>query len=566
MVFSLLAGCAKTEKATNSQEQTEEPSDSVQQTQQTEVSLDYNDTGVLMLDWWASCGTDSKFESPYLDIQSLYPYMLFGTLVAMDPYDPTNPEAAKMDIAESMQMSDDGLHYTFKIRDDIVWTDGEPLTAKDIEFSYTVNLKIVSSMYAANMTSIKGAQAVIDGEADTVEGIVVEGNSITFDFDVPYVDSVPLLFAALRILPEHLLGDVNPIEFDNFQEYWTKPIGTGAWMIDKVSFPNYFTMVQNPDWYGEPVKIKNITFTSHVTGGVEASVADVIAGNLDYAYGNAVNDISVAEYVVENNPDIEIFIRPSNYQRMFEFNCTSSNDGKWNEAMAIKEVRQAIALLVDKDAIASMYGDAASSLKTACPYTSAWYNTDIPKWERDLKTAVALLDSAGIDKSKPIRISYYYDDQTTKDIMDLITQNFAEAGLTAEPFLMTGDLASIIYDVKNWDIMYSGTLNPNPINLYDIYLPAKESDKYLGDTELRQDEFVPLFDDFKSNTDTVARKEVGDEIQLWAVDNAYTIPLYSISRLALVNTAKLQLDEQVLACDDSSNVSWLFETWTLVSE
>ena len=44
-----------------------------------------NDTAVLNLDWWAGIGTDSKFESPYRDLQSLYPHMLFGTLVKMDP-------------------------------------------------------------------------------------------------------------------------------------------------------------------------------------------------------------------------------------------------------------------------------------------------------------------------------------------------------------------------------------------------------------------------------------------------------------------------------------------------
>ena len=49
-----------------------------------------NDTAVLNLDWWAGIGTDSKFEQPYRDLQSLYPYMLWGTLVKTDPYNPTD--------------------------------------------------------------------------------------------------------------------------------------------------------------------------------------------------------------------------------------------------------------------------------------------------------------------------------------------------------------------------------------------------------------------------------------------------------------------------------------------
>ena len=251
-----------------------------------------------------------------------------------------------------MTVSDDGLTYTFEIRDDIVWTDGEPLTAEDVLYSYEINLKLVHTSYGANMQTITGAKAVLDGEADTCSGLSVDGNMFIVKLDAPYVDIVSKIFALIQILPEHLLGETDPLEWEDNLDYWTKPIGTGPWMIDEVNFPNYFTMVQNPDWYGEPVNIQNITFTSHVTGGVDATLADLIAGNTDYAFGNGVNDIVQAENVVANNPDQQIFTRPSSYQRMLVFNGKGSNDGQLNEFMKVKEVRQAVNLIIDKAAAA----------------------------------------------------------------------------------------------------------------------------------------------------------------------------------------------------------------------
>jgi peptide/nickel transport system substrate-binding protein len=523
-----------------------------------------NDTAILNLDWWAGIGTDSKFEQPWRDLQSLYPHMLWGTLFKMDPYDVTNVNSAIMDLAESMTISDDGLLYTFVIRDDVKWTDGTPFTGADVEFSLTVNLKLVHSMYAANMGSITGASAVIAGDADAVSGIAVDGNTLTVALDTPFPDITTKIFATMQILPKHLLGDVDPLEFEDYLDYWTKPIGTGPWMIDEVSFPNYFTMVQNPDWYGEPVNIQNVYFTSHVTGGVEATLADLIAGNIDYAYGNGVNDIVQAENVVANNPEIQIFTRPSSYQRMFVFNGKGANDGQLNEFMGNKLVRQAIALLTDKAAAAAMYGNTATPLKTAVLPTSSWYNTDIPEWERDVEAAKALLDEAGYDYSKAIRMVYYYNEQTTKDIMDIFVQNFAEVGITVAPFLATGDLGAILYDVRNWDIMYCGYSTANPVYIYDMYQTVKGYDKYMGDSEFRDEDFQPLFDTFIAEGDPIARKAIGDELQVWAIENAYSVPIYGLSRLTLVNTQKLEFDLQWFTTDENEGASWQWSTWNLI--
>ena len=393
---------------------------------------------------------------------------------------------------------------------------------------------------------------------------MVNGNTVTFNFDVPFADAMSKLFASVMILPQHLLSNVDPLEYEDYLEYWAHPIGTGPWMIDEVSFPNYFTMVKNPDYYGEPVNIENIIFTSHVTGGVDAAIADLVAGNIDYAYGNGVNDIVQMRNVVENNPDQQIFIRPSCYQRMFVFNGKGANDGQRNEAVDDKRFRKAVGMLVDKAAIASMYGEVATPLSTSVLPNSPWYNKDIPTWQRDVEGAKALLDEMGYDYSKAIRLVYYYNEQTTKDIMDIIVQNFADVGITCAPFLATGDTGAIMYDVRNWDIMYCGYITANPIYIYDMYLTTSGDNKYMGDDDIRAAEFEPLFASYQQESDPARRKEIGDELQAWAVDNAYSVPIYGLSRLTIVNTKKLEFDTQIFQTDEGDGADWLWSTWNLI--
>jgi peptide/nickel transport system substrate-binding protein len=307
-------------------------------------------------------------------------------------------------------------------------------------------------------------------------------------------------------------------------------------------------------------------FTSHTTGGVEAQVADIIAGKMDYAFGNAVNDISTANNIVKNNSDIEMVIVPSSYQRQFAFNLVGSSDDKYNEDMQKAEVRQAFNLIIDKEAIAGIYSGQATALTTWVNPQSQAYNSDIPLFKRDVETAKQMLTDAGFNFDRPIRILYYYNDQTTKDIMDIIVQNFAEAGVKVEPFLATGDLASIIYQVKNWDMMYFGNGLVDPIITYRTLVPGSVVDNYLGNNDARQELFGTLLSEYKASTDKQSMKEIGDKMQLEAYKAAYVVPVYGLNKIVLYNSKKVELDKSIFDFDQVLARNFKFDTWKLLQE
>lgn len=558
MIVTVLAGCAG---SSGKPAASDSSSATTSAAASSESAVDFSETGTLNLDWFAGIGTDSVFECPWADWQSLYPNMVFSSLVKLD----TDGKTILPDLAKNWEISPDGKTYSFTLDENARWHDGTPFTAEDVLFSFNTVLQVPESMYKPFLTAIAGAQDVIDGKAKTITGLTTKGNEVTFAFNSPDNSVIINIFAAMRILPKHLLKDTDPTLLTKYETFWKKPIGTGAYKIDEVSFPNYFTVIRNDEYHGKKANIKRVLFTSHMTGGVESVRADVIAGKIDFAFGNAINDITNAKNIVEKNPDIKMMIVPSTYQRQFWFNNVGSTDKKYNSDMQKAEVRQAINLLLDKEALASFYKGQGVPLTTWVNPELPAYNSDIPLFKRDVSKAKEMLKAAGFDFNRKVRILYYYDDQTTKDFMELIKQNFAEAGVTAEPFLATGDLASVIYKVKNWDIMYAGNGLSDPILTYKTLVPDNGvTDGLFGDIKNRQSLFGTLLERYSAAVDPAEKKKIGDQIQLEANKYNMIIPIYGLNRVVLYNANRLKIDEGIFNADLLTSYDLKFDKWELL--
>lgn len=559
MVAAVFAGCGKTPEP-------ETPSEAPSATASAAESAapageDLSETGTLKLAWVAGIGTDTMFESPFHDIKSLYPNMLFSTLVKIQ-----SDGTYSNDLATDYTVSDDGTVYTFKMNPDAKFTDGTPVTAADAAFSLNVATGFEKSWIKNYLKSIKGTAAMADGSATELEGVkVVDDNTLEITLDK--ADNTLLYgLAAMAVIPQHAFEGVALTDVPTNEAFWKKPFGSGPYVIDEVSFPNYFTMVRNDDYYGNKAGIKNVLFTSYDTGGNEAVVAATIAGDLDFIFGDAVNDSNTMSNITAQNADITSVMIPSSYTRQFRFNLSGSSDGKYNEAVKDPKVREAFSLIVDKDTIAAFYGDQAVAATTMVNPKDKLYNTEIPAYKRDVEKAKQLLDEAGFDYSKPIRFLYYYDDQTTADIMEVLKQNFADAGVKFEPFLATGDLTSIIYDQKNWDINYSGGGSvADPIFGYQYMVPDGGNwDMLYGNVEERGNTYGKFYADYVGAKDEAAKKAAADALQKQEVTDNYDINIYNLNKLVGYNAAHLQFDTSILDADYQQQKDYKFDTWKLI--
>ncbi|HEX6036088.1 MAG TPA: ABC transporter substrate-binding protein, partial [Anaerolineales bacterium] len=163
---------------------------------------------------------------------SIYEYQLDGTY--------------KLDAAESAEVSDDGLTWTFKIRDGIKFHDGQPLTANDVAFS--VNLYkdnedyIYLNAYTVNFDSV---------EAPDDKTVV-----ITLTNAVPNMD---YLLSYLYIVPEHIWKDhataPASVEFENLEM-----IGTGPFRMAEYTQNEFVRLAANKEHFGNPPKIDEVIF------------------------------------------------------------------------------------------------------------------------------------------------------------------------------------------------------------------------------------------------------------------------------------------------------------------
>ena len=129
------------------------------------------------------------------------------------------------DLATDMSVSDDGLTWTVTIRDDVSFTDGEPLTAEDVAFTYNT-VKATSSVN--DFTMLDSAEAADD-------------TTVVFHMTTPY-SIWPYTMAIVGIVPEHAYDSAT---------YGSNPIGSGRYTLVQWDRGEQIILEANPDYYGE---------------------------------------------------------------------------------------------------------------------------------------------------------------------------------------------------------------------------------------------------------------------------------------------------------------------------
>lgn len=193
-------------------------------------------------------------------------------------------------LAETYSVSEDFKTIEFVLRDGLTWHDGEPLTAEDVAFTLELMLKTPGTNAVASgvLKAITGAQAYIDGTADHVEGIVIDGNKITVNFDSVSADAL-LVFSQWPILPKHLLGDADPLTLQQ-NAFWQKPIGSGPYKVGEVVMNNYATLERWDGYYKTGTgNIQTIYMFASGENDINL-VKNAGADQIDYAWSKSTDD------------------------------------------------------------------------------------------------------------------------------------------------------------------------------------------------------------------------------------------------------------------------------------
>lgn len=172
------------------------------------------------------------------------------------------------DLATDYYSSDNGLTWTFTIRNDVKFTDGTPLTAQDVAFTYNTIIHTDGSVIDLSMMD---------------EAVALDDTTVEFHLNKPY-NAILYSIAVVGILPE--------ASYD--KNYGENPIGSGRYMLKQWDKGEQIILEANPDYYGEAPKMKRVTILFMEE---DAALAAVKSGKVDIAYtGAAYSNLNVKGY------------------------------------------------------------------------------------------------------------------------------------------------------------------------------------------------------------------------------------------------------------------------------
>ncbi len=236
---------------------------------------------------YTNAGPSQFFEVPWQNLGIwVHNKFAFDTILEADG----NLTPIGGEMADSYSVSDDGLTFTFTLKDGLTWHDGEPITVDDVVFSIGAALKfpITQPVLAATLKKIEGAEAYIAGEADAVSGVSTDGNTVTIKF-ASIDPNVLLSFSQFAPLPAKHFEGVDPL---NLQQapFWQKPIGSGPFKIDEVVMNDYTTLVPFEGYHKGTPKIEQIIArpSSDNDGNL---LVNATAGKADFGYSKAAGDV-----------------------------------------------------------------------------------------------------------------------------------------------------------------------------------------------------------------------------------------------------------------------------------
>lgn len=256
------------------------------------------------------------------------------------------------DLATSYECSDDGLTWTFDIRNDVKFTDGEPLTARDVAF--TIN-------------GIKANEAAQADLSMVDEAIVVSDTRVELHLIKPY-NAMLYTLAVVGIVPEHAY---------DAKTYGANPIGSGRYMLEQWDKGQQVILRANPDYYGATPLMERVIV---VFMEEDASLAAANAGQVDVAYTAAtlVDSAHPAGYEVLNCESVDSrgISLPSIGSGASRIDAGEAYPAG-NDVTCDLALRRAVNMGVDREKMISDvlngYGTPAYSVSDGMP----WYNPDM---------------------------------------------------------------------------------------------------------------------------------------------------------------------------------------------
>ena len=449
------------------------------------------------------------------------------------------------DVADSWEYSADGKSITFKMKQNLVFSDGTPLTANDVVFSYLVLADpSYTGRYGSAVKDMVGYDEFYAGETTEFQGVVaLDDYTVQFNFK----EALRVNFAncGYAILPKHYYGaDYSVGNTAGVEAITTEAMGSGPYVIAQFKEKELVYLERNPLFVGEGFMIKEIIlkFVDQTTDIVEltSGTVDLLAGQID---PKKISEARNAGFSINS------------YNRSgYGYVKTNNQFGPTADA----KVRQALYYSFNvKEFVNSYYYDADTDQVLAAvqyhPFSQvSWAITDslldsMIEYDFDLEKAKSLLDEAGWavgadgfrykdGKVFELKIAAMPDHDILATLIPMWERDWGQGlgvKLTVAYLEFNTILDYVIYNsdanVENWSLFFLATsiTTPDPHTLYSSF----HSD-YIGSgmdntSRYSNPKVDELLDQAKAIMDIEEAKPIYQEIAKILNEEAVMMPVYA---------------------------------------
>jgi len=444
-------------------------------------------------------------------------------------------------------VSEDGKDITFKLKKDMKFSDGEPVTADDIVFTYKfLSDKTYTGRYGSVVQDLVGYEEYVADSANAeFKGVTADDEyTVTFHFKEGFRTN--LANCNMQIMPEHYYGaSWKPGDTSSIEAITNEPIGSGPYTLDKYEEGIFASLKKNSNYYGEGYLIENVVCK---TVDETTDIVELTSGELDILpeliEPDKINQAKATDFLTYNDYD------RSGYGYV-KFNNASG-------PTADKKVRQALYYSFNVQEFVDSYykdpetGDVLASTQYHPFSQVSWAIDDellsqMTKYEFDLEKAKALLDEAGwklnADGKREkegevmtLKLIAFPEHNILATLIPMWQRDWGEGlGINVEVAYMafTPMLDYVMYNgdenVDNWSLYFMATVidTPDPDVLY-----SSLHSKYIGsgmDNTARYNnpEIDKLFDEAKTIIDIDEAKPKYQEIAKILNEDCPMIPVYA---------------------------------------
>lgn len=342
--------------------------------------------------------------------------------------------------------TEDNKTFTIHLDENAVWSDGEPITSKDVVFTFLLwaSPEIGSTGMSIEKIEGTGENGYVEPGADSVSGVVALDEhtvQITTKSEMALHSFQNIFGRYILILPEHVLGEVPREDLLSYDWFNAPTVVSGPYFIKSVDLNHYVTLEANENFFKGAPKIKNLNIkvvtASQLLAGLRSGEIDIVQQTTgailqeDYDSVRALDNISVYDGTPVTN------------QSIF-FNTERVTDVR---------VRQAILYGIDRQTILNdlMKGQGEiveGFLASAGPF----YDEGVTPVSYDPDKAAQLLSEAeadGWDKSTQYKFYVNSGDTTFVQIASFIAAKLGELGLNIE--VNTVDISSLLATAGSGD-------------------------------------------------------------------------------------------------------------------